>query len=170
AAMREAPRPRVDIPFEKWPGIDTMQIELRPPGDPETFGPQVRRAVAEFAPDLPLLSPASQRQQLEDTLSQERLFARLSAFFGILAVLLVATGLYGTMAYKVTRRIPEIGVRMALGAQRSNVLWMVLRESFILCLVAMAIGLPAGFALARFMRSMLYGLEPSDPIALVASL
>src|SRR5262249_14612148 len=169
-AMREDARPMAYLPFVQWTGIDTRQIELRTAGDRETFWPQVRRAVAEFAPDLPLLSPASQRQQLEDTLSQERLFARLSAFFGILAVLLVATGLYGTMAYKVTRRIPEIGVRMALGAQRSDVLWMVLRESFILCVVAMVIGLPAGFALARFMRSMLYGLEPSDPIALVASL
>jgi FtsX-like permease family len=72
--------------------------------------------------------------------------------------------------YKVARRTPEIGIRMALGAQRFDVLWMVLRESLVLCVLAMVIGLPAGFALARFMRSMLYGLEPGDPIALAASL
>jgi len=170
SSIREDPRPMAYLPYTQWTGIDTMQIELRTAGDPETYWPQVRRAVAEFAPDLPLLTPTTQRQQLEDTLSQERLFARLSAFFGALAVLLVATGLYATLAYKVARRTPEIGIRMALGAQRLDVLWMVLRESLVLCALAIAIGLPAGFALARLMRSMLYGLEPGDPIALAASL
>jgi predicted permease len=169
-AMREDPRPMAYIPFAQWTGIDTLNLELRTAGNPEAFWPQVRRAVAEFAPDLPLLNPATQRQQLEDNLSQERMFARLSAFFGGLAVLLVATGLYGSLAYRVARRTSEIGIRMALGAQRLQVLWMVLRESLVLCLFGALIGLPVALAAARLMRSMLFGLRPSDPLALVASL
>jgi len=169
-AMREEPRPMAYVPFVQWSGIDTMHIELRTAGSPEAFWPEVRRAVAELAPDLPLLNPATQRQQLEDTLSQDRLVTRLSAFFGMLAVLLVATGVYGTLAYRVARRTSEIGVRMALGAQRLNVLWMVLRESLVLCLLGVAVGLPAGFMAARLMRSMLYGLGPGDPLAIAASL
>jgi ABC-type antimicrobial peptide transport system permease subunit len=98
------------------------------------------------------------------------MFARLSAFFGGLAVLLVATGLYGSLAYRVARRTSEIGIRMALGAQRLQVLWMVLRESLVLCLFGALIGLPVALAAARLMRSMLFGLQPSDPLALVASL
>ncbi len=169
-AIRESPRPMAYVPFTQWSGIDQMQIELRTAGNPEALWPAVRRAVAEFAPDLPLLDPTTQRQELEDTLSQERLFARLSAFFGGLAVFLVATGLYGTLAYKVARRTPEIGLRMALGAQRFDVLWMVLRESLVLCLLGVVIGVPAAFAAALLMRSMLYGLGPGDPFAIAASL
>jgi ABC-type antimicrobial peptide transport system permease subunit len=126
--------------------------------------------VAEIAPDLPLLNPTTQEEQFSRNLSSERLFARLSIFFGLLAVLLVATGLYGTLAYKVARRTAEIGVRMALGAQRHQVLWMVMRESLALCIVGVLVGLPAGFAIARFMRSMLFGLEPGDPGTIAASL
>lgn len=169
-SIREEPRPMAYVPFQQWSGIDTMHIEVRTAGDPEAFWPVVRRAVAEFAPDLPLLNPTTQRQQLEETISEERLFARLSAFFGALAVLLVATGIYGTLAYKVARRTSEIGVRMALGAQRFDVLWMVLRESLVLCVLGVAIGLPAGLGAAILMKSMLFGLGPTDPIAIAASL
>ena len=169
-SIREDPRPMAYVPFTQWNGIDTMQIELRTAGNPDTFWPQVRRAVGEFAPDLPLLDPITQRQELEDSLSQERLFARLSAFFGALAVLLVATGLYGTLAYKVARRTPEIGVRMALGARRADVLWLVFRESLMLCLAGAIVGLPVALGVALLMRSMLYGLGATDPLAIALSL
>ena len=102
--------------------------------------------------------------------SGDRLFARLAVFFGLLAVFLVATGLYGTMAYRVSRRTAEIGVRMALGAQRTQVLWMVLRESLLICIAGVAIGLPAAFAGARLLRSMLFNLSPFDVLSFMLAL
>lgn len=137
---------------------------------PAAFLPVVQRAMFQFAPDLPLLQPMTQREQLDDTLSQDRLFARLTGFFGGLAVLLVATGLYGTLAYRVARRTAEIGVRMALGAQRYQVLWMVLRESMLLCVIGLTLGLPASVAGARLLGSMLSGLKPLDPLTFAIAL
>ncbi len=129
-----------------------------------------RVSVRAVAPDVPLLHPTTQRAQFDETISQERLNARLALFFGLLAVVLAATGLYGTLAYRVNRRTSEIGVRMALGAQRGQVLWMVLRESLVVCLAGVALGLPAAYACTRLLRSMLYGLQPSDPASFIAAL
>ena len=86
-------------------------------------------------------------------------------FFGLIAVLLVATGLYGTLAYRVSRRTSEIGVRMALGAQRPQVLWMVLRESLLISVAGVAVGVPLALAGAQLMRSMLFGVMPGDSIS-----
>src|SRR5262249_11921407 len=91
-------------------------------------------------------------------------------FFGLLAVLLVATGLYGNLAYRVNRRTAEIGLRMALGAQREQVLWMVLRESLMVCLLGMIVGLPLAVAGARFVKSMLFGVGASDPLSFTGAL
>ena len=124
----------------------------------------------EFGPDLPLLQPTTQEEQFAESFSQERLFARLSMFFGFLAALLVATGLYGTLAYRVSRRTAEIGVRMALGAHRSQVLWMILRESLLLSLAGILIGLPVAIASSRLLRSMLFGLSPGAPITFAVAL
>jgi ABC-type antimicrobial peptide transport system permease subunit len=98
------------------------------------------------------------------------LFARLAIFFGVLAVVLVATGLYATLAYKVVRRTAEIGVRMAVGAQQHDVLWMIIRESLVLCLLGTLIGLPAAIAGARLLKAMLFGLQPGDPLTIMAAL
>jgi len=87
----------------------------------------------------------------------------LSGFFGVLALLLASIGLYGLMAYTVTRRTSEIGIRMALGAQRRNVLWLVLRETLVLVLFGVAIGLPLAFASTRLIASHLFGVTPNDP-------
>lgn len=144
----------------------TMQVEVRTVGNPTTFLPTIRREVRTLVPNLPLLQPMTQQAQFEETYSMQRLVARLSVFFGLLAALLVATGLYATLAYAVTRRTPEIGIRMALGAQRGEVLWMVLKESAILCVAGAAVGLPLALVASRVLRSMLFGVEPSDPIAI----
>jgi ABC-type antimicrobial peptide transport system permease subunit len=114
--------------------------------------------------------PMTQRAQFDESFSQPRLFARLSMFFGLLAALLVATGLYGTLAYRVSRRTSEIGVRMALGAQRIAVLWMVLRESLLISVAGVAAGVPLAIAGAQLMRSMLFGVMPLDSRSFVGAL
>jgi ABC-type antimicrobial peptide transport system permease subunit len=112
----------------------------------------------------------TQQEQFADSFSQQRLLGRMSIFFAFLAALLVATGLYGTLAYRVSRRAAEIGVRMALGAQRRQVLWMVLRESLAVALAGVIVGLPLAVAATRLLRSTLFGLGPGDPLSFVAAL
>src|SRR6202020_1479077 len=102
--------------------------EMRVNGDPMSALPNAERAVHELDPDLPLRDPMTQQAQFNESINDRRLFSRLAVFFGLLAGLLVATGLYGTLAYRVSHRTVEIGVRLAVGAQRSEVLLMVLRE------------------------------------------
>jgi ABC-type antimicrobial peptide transport system permease subunit len=120
--------------------------------------------------NLLLQKPMTQQDQFAETVSQERLVANLSVCFGALAAFLVAIGLYATISYAVGRRTKEIGVRMALGAERREILMMVLRESLIVGALGLAIGIPASLAVARGLRSMLYGLSPADPLTSVAAL
>lgn len=168
--VRETPRPMAFFPYAQVPGVGTMHFDLRTEGNPAALLTVVRQAVQQFGPDLPLLQPMTQAEQFEQSFSQDRLVARLALFFGLLAALLVATGLYGTLAYRVSRRTAEIGVRMALGAQRGQVLWMVLRESLGVSLAGVALGLLLSYAGARLMRSMLFGLQPGDPFTFVVAL
>lgn len=167
--VREEPIPMVYLPFTQVEGIGTIQIELRT-GNAVAALNDARRVVKEFGLDLPLLHPMTQQEQFENSFSDEHMFARLAVFFGVLAAILVATGLYGTMAYRVNRRTAEIGVRMALGAQRGQVLWMVLRESLLVCAFGVAIGFPAAIACSRLLRSMLFDLPPGDPLTFVLAL
>jgi ABC-type antimicrobial peptide transport system permease subunit len=113
-------------------------------------------------PNLPLIQPTTQQAQYETTISQQLFFARLAGFFGMLAVLLVATGLYGTLAYRVNNRTVEIGLRMAVGAQRGQVVWMVLRDSLILTGIGAVIGVLLAFLVAKTLTSALYGVKPDD--------
>lgn len=121
-------------------------IILSPAGDPARLLSDVRRAMYLFAPDLPLLQPMTQQEQYERSYSDGRLVARLAVFFGLLAALLVATGLYGTLSYTVSRRTAEVGVRMALGARGGQVPWMVLRGSLLVSLAGVVLGLPLTIA------------------------
>ena len=168
--VREEPVAMAYLPFMQVEGIATMQIELRTRGKPEAVLPEARSIVKEFGQDLPLLDPVTQVEQFDNSFSNERMFARLSIFFGLLAAVLVATGLYGVMAYRVSRRTAEIGVRMALGAQRNQVLWMVLRESLLICLAGIVVGLPAAVACSRLLRSMLFNMTPGDPLTFIVAL
>jgi predicted permease len=143
-------------------GVGTMHVEMRVAGDPLAALPNVTRAVHELDPNLPLRDPRTQQEQFQKSIAGQRLFSRLASFFGLVAALLVATGLYGTLAYRVSHRTIEIGVRMAMGAQRRQVLWMVLRESLLLAAVGLGIGLPLAVLTSRLLHSMLYGVQPSD--------
>ena len=147
-----------------------MHYELRTAGDPISSLPVVQRTIQEFAPDVPLEKPMTQQQQFDSSFSQDRLIARLSMFFGLLAVMLVATGVYGALAYEVSRRTSEVGLRMALGAKREQVLWMILRDSLVVCLAGVALGLPLAIACSRLLQSMLFGVKPGDPLTFTAAL
>jgi len=146
-----------------------MQYELHTRGDPRMLLKEAAKVVHDTDPNLPLQKPTTQQAQFEETVSQERLVANLSVFFGGLAAFLVAIGLYGTISYGVSRRTMEIGVRMALGAQRREVLRMVLRESFSVAAGGLVIGIPASLAVATTLRSMLYGLTSSDPLTILVA-
>src|SRR5712691_7168820 len=165
--VREPDRPMAYFPYTQIPDIATMQIELRTLGNPAALLPSVQRVVHDFGPDLAPLQPMTQQAQFEASFSQEHLFARLALFFGLLAALLVATGLYGTLAYRVTRRSAEFGVGMALVASPRQVLWIIARESLILSIAGVVLGLPLAILGARLLRSFLVGLAPEDPLALV---
>jgi ABC-type antimicrobial peptide transport system permease subunit len=142
-----------------------MQYEVHTSGDAKAILPEITRIVHRIDPDIPLENPITQREQFEHSISQERLVARLSISFGALAMFLVLVGLYGTFSYSVSRRTTEVGIRMALGAQRLEVLGMVLRESALVALLGIVAGLPLAAALARLLRSMLFGLNSADPMA-----
>ncbi|MFY9937602.1 MAG: FtsX-like permease family protein, partial [Silvibacterium sp.] len=161
-SIREKPWPVAYVPFTQTTGNKQMEFAVRAHGDPSALLPDVRRVLRELDPNLPLERPTTQRAQFEESISTERLVANLSLFFGLLAALLVAVGLYGTLSYRISRRTSEIGVRMALGANRRRILWMVVRESLILGAAGLALGLPLAFLLARALRSLLYGLGPAD--------
>ena len=161
--VRETDRPMAYIPYAQTPGTAGMHVELRANGDPRALLTAIRRIVQEFGPDLPLLQPMTQEEQFAESFADERLFSRLALVFGLLAAVLVSTGLYGTLAYSVARRTSEFGVRIALGAAGRQVLWMVLRESLIVSAIGVAIGLPAAIAASRLLKSMLFGLTPGDP-------
>ena len=169
-SIRETPVPTAYLPFKQMRHISAMHVEVRTAGPAEGFLGSIRRAVGELAPDLPLEQVRTQQQEFARTIGDERMFARLAGFFGLLAVFLVATGLYGTLAYAVSRRTAEIGVRVALGAQRANVLWMVMRESLLVCAAGIALGLPLALAAARLLRSSLFGVSPFDPSTLLFAL
>ena len=166
----EKSKPTLYFPYAQLNSVSNMQVELRTRGNPEALLPSVRAILHDLDPNLPIQKPTTQRAQYDESYSQARLFARLSIFFGLIAVLLVATGLYGTLAYRVGRRTSEIGVRMALGAQRAQVLWLILRESLLVSGTAILAGVPAAMAGARLMRSMLFGVQPGDMISFLLAL
>jgi len=141
-------------------------FEVRTVGDPAAAVAGVRQAMREVDSNLPLSDMRTQVQQADDTLSMERMFAKLLTLFGLIAQQLAAIGLYGVMAYVVSQRTHEIGIRMALGADRRSVLMMVVRQGMVLTLVGIAIGLTAAYVLTKYLESltsMLFGVKPRDP-------
>jgi predicted permease len=141
-------------------------FEVRTAGDPAASIAGIRQAMREVDSNLPLSDVRTQVQQADDTLSMERMFAKLLTLFGLIAQQLSAIGLYGVMAYVVSQRTHEIGIRMALGADRRKVLMMVVRQGMVLTVIGIAIGLIAAYVLTKYLESltsMLFGVEPRDP-------
>ena len=165
----EEPTPMAWYFYLQDPDLDNMDVELRAAGEPMTLLPAIRSIVRELDPNAPIQKPIILSAQFEESYLMPTLFARLGAFFGGLAALLVAVGLYGTLAYRVSRRTLEIGVRMALGAARKQVLWMILQDSLLLIAAGLAVGLPLAWFGSKLMASMLYKLPAHDPVSFVTA-
>jgi predicted permease len=170
ASVRDSPPPTMYL-FYRQPMARTnaATFEVRTAGPPAAAAATARDVVRGVDATLPVYGVMTQADQIATSLRQERLFARLAALLGVVAVLLSAIGLYGLLAYTVARRTPEIGVRMALGAARGRVLWMVLRESLTLAGLGLLAGVPLALAGTRVLDSMLFGLASRDPLSLAGA-
>jgi predicted permease len=146
--------------------LGRMYFEVRTAGNPAAFIAAIRSTMHQIDPTLGLEELKTQTQQIAEDLTQERMFAELCSLFGLLALALAAIGLYGLLAYTVARRTNEIGIRMALGAQQRQVLYLVLRQSAGLVAAGVTLGLLAALATTRLIASELYGLKPTDPLTL----
>jgi predicted permease len=145
----------------------SMTMVIRADASLASLYPAVRSILREIAQGTPTTEVRSMSEEVDQSIGRERLMAVLSVFFGVLAMLLTSIGLYGILAYAVTRRTGEIGVRMALGAQRHNVIWLVLRETLGHVAAGIAVGIVAVLATARLVASLLYGVRPRDPATLL---
>jgi predicted permease len=141
-------------------------LDIRAVGDPRTIENEVRRVIAESAPGLPLIAMTLLSEQVDGQLFQERMVAGLSSAFGGLALLLASVGLYGTIAFRVARRTRELGIRIALGADRGNVLRMVMSECLVLVGIGLCAGVPLSMIGARLIANQLFGLSPLDPFTM----
>jgi predicted permease len=162
----EIPR-RFYVPFFH-PIVDPTfaSLEVRVAGNPAAVTGAIRAAVKEAAPNLPPVEINTMNELVSETLTRDRMITKLAGFFGVLAVLLACIGIYGIMAYAVAGRTNEIGIRMALGAQPRDVLWLVLGETLGMVMIGATFGLPAVYGASKLIGSLLFGLTAADPIAL----
>jgi predicted permease len=171
---REQPRPVLYHPLfqhgrdqeYRW-GFVSFELRYRSAAN---LLDQARREIASVDRSLPVFRTRTLREQSAQSLLRERLLATVSSFFGALALLLACLGLYGLMAYAVARRAGEIGIRMALGARRDHILWLVFRETLWLTVAGIAAGLPMALWAARYTKSLLFGIESADPVTIVATI
>ena len=170
-SVKESETPPVAyVPYtQDLPGLSRVHFELRTAGDPLALVNAVRRTVRQASASVPVSEVSTQAARIDQTISQERTFAYLCACFAALALAIACVGLYGTMAYAVARRTNEIGIRMALGAERRRIVWMVLREVFALGAAGLAIGLAVAWATSRFVESFLFGIRHNDPWSMAVS-
>ena len=161
-SMRRDPPPTFYVPYLQGE-MNRVTFELRTAGEPTALVSQVRGAISALDSALPVFDIRTQEEQILQSLEQERLFAKLALLLGSVTLALSGIGLYGLLAYAVTRRTPEIGVRMALGAERGQVRWMILRQSLVLVGVGLLLGIPAAIWSSRLIESLLFGLSARDP-------
>ncbi len=167
--LKEKIKPYTMTPALQDETPSEITFYIRAQRDPLALAQEARRMVAQLDASLPVYNVKTVERQIEETHFMERLFAWLSAAFGILATLLASVGLYGVTAYAVARRTQEIGIRIALGAERTNVLSLILREVLILAGAGVAIGIPSALALGRLVQSQLFGVKANDPAVMVAA-
>jgi predicted permease len=167
--LRNVPPPIHFDLYNQYPEIGGATYIVRTQSKPEAIVPSLRAAVQRIDRDLPLMGIRTQQEQIDSLTQQERMFAALTSGFGLLALALACVGIYGIMAYTVAQRTNEIGIRLALGAERRQVRGIVLREAGWLAIIGVACGLAVALALGKLVQSMLYGLQPADPTSLAAA-
>jgi macrolide transport system ATP-binding/permease protein len=151
------------------PPIAQMVFELRTAGNPLSYTNTVREIVRKADPGVPVSDIKTQAAEIDERVNQEKIFARLSELFAMLALAITGVGLYGTVSYNVARRTNEIGIRVALGAQPTRVIRMILRNVLATVLAGLAIGVPAALLTSKLVASFLYGMKPNDPWALTGA-
>ena len=167
--MRQEPPRQVFIPYLQNDWAGQMTAYVRTDAGAAQMFPVLRAAVHQLDANLPVFLFKTEERQRDDSISVERLAANLSTAFGVLATLLAGIGLYGVMAFLVARRTREIGIRMALGAAKGDVVWLVVREVLLLTAIGVMVGLPAAFGVTRLLASQLYGITPNDPVTVTVA-
>jgi predicted permease len=168
-SVRDSVPPTMYVPFLQA-NFGSPSFEVRTASDPVGVMGAIREAVRQIDPNMPVMDMSTQIEQIERRFLQEKLFAQAYAVFGGLALLVASVGLFGLMSYSVSRRTNEIGIRMALGAQRLDVLRLVMRESMLLVIAGVAIGLALAVAASRLVATLLFGLAPTDAITMVLAM
>lgn len=168
--LQERQMPAAFYPHAQHYGQVLYTFVVRYTGIPNAITPQIRRAVSAVDPNLSVSDPVTLDELVATSALNERIAAEFSTLFGLLAVFLACIGIYGVVSYGISRRTNEFGVRMALGAERQDVLWMVLRETAKLVLVGVAVGLTLALVSTRFVQSQLFGLKAYDPVAVALAL
>ncbi len=168
ASPAEEPRPFAFLAVTQLTGDDQYAywLQVRSIGDPAKITGEVRAALAEIDPNLPVLKSQTIDEQIDGLIDQQTFVSKLAAFFALLALTLACIGLYGVMTYNVQRRTSELGVRVALGAPRAGLLWMVLKESLALLAIGVLLGVPASLAANRAIKAGLFGVDPADPLTM----
>jgi ABC-type antimicrobial peptide transport system permease subunit len=166
-SLDETAQPGDYLPYVQNPRY-LNDFEVRYTGDSVSLVRAIRQAIREADRSLPVSDVMTLGEQVQKSIANQTLLARLSAFFGLLAVFLSCIGIYGLMSYFVARRVNEIGLRMALGAARSQILWLVMRESLRLVATGIVIGVPLALAGDQLVSSLLFGLRAIDSISLLA--
>jgi predicted permease len=168
-SMREEVPYELYRPYRQMDFVQGMTVYTRAQGDPTDIFAAMRRTVNELDSNVPVYRMRTLEQQLDKSLMSERLLASLSGVFGLLATVLAAIGLYGVMAYMVVRRTREIGIRMALGANRNSVVWLVMREVLVLSVIGVVIGGAGAYVATRFIETQLFGILPTDALTMTLS-
>jgi predicted permease len=163
-ALRDAPPRQVYLDFDQHDDPIASNVYIKSRSEPRAMFPALRAAVQSVDPNVPISDMLTLNDQIDRNLAIERLVARLAAAFGLAAGILVTAGLYGLLAFTVARRTREIGVRVALGARRRAVIWIVLREVLALVGMGALLAFPVAWGLSRYVQSQLYGVAPGDPI------
>jgi len=167
--LREQPTPMFYLPLFQHLEARSYEVHVRTAGDSPATIAAARREIQNMDQDISVYPARTMPEVIRRLLQHDRMFAILASGFGLLALLLTSIGIYGVVAYQVARRTNEIGVRIALGAQRGSILWMVMRETLLLISAGGAMGLLAAVAGGRLIRSMLFALGPSDPVTVTVA-
>jgi predicted permease len=168
-SVRDEIQPQLFFPVLEWADPRYFVVFMRTNAEPAAMVPTARAVIHDLAPNLPLHDVQTLEQKLDQSLATERLLANLSAIFGLLATLLAMVGLYGVVAYMVTKRTREIGIRMAIGALARDVAWLILRDVAWTVAAGIALALPLAWASTRLVQGQLYGVTPIDPTAIGAA-